>query len=199
MPLAHLHKIPAAIILILLFFGHLAAEEKFPFRGIVKEDGINIRSDSTVSSEIIGSAKKGQEITVIRESYDWYKIRFPLDVPSGHPVKNSFAWIHKRFVERKPQVVEAPLVEAVQGPQAAVSADKDSITGIIKPYGKVFGRKATHKLITEDKQIFLLKGDKKELNALNSRRVRVSGCIIEDAPKKGKYPVIEVRAIEEIS
>ncbi|MBC8436524.1 MAG: SH3 domain-containing protein [Candidatus Omnitrophica bacterium] len=212
MPLAYLHRIPAAIILILLFFGPLAAEENFPFIGIVKEDGINIRSDSTVSSKVIGSARKGQEVTVIAGAYDWYKIRFPLDTPSGHSDKNSFAWMHKKFIERKPQsaVEAAPAEEAavevgqpvaaveIEGPQAAVSAGEVSITGIVKPYGRVFGRRATHKLIAEDKQVFLLKGNKKELNALNSRRVRVSGIKEEGAPK-GKYPLIEVRAIEEIN
>ncbi|MDI6606370.1 MAG: hypothetical protein QME65_04440, partial [Candidatus Omnitrophota bacterium] len=69
----------------------------------------------------------------------------------------------------------------------------------IKPYGRVFARKATHKLITEDKEVFLLKGDRKALNALNSRRVKVSGIKEKDAPKKDKYPLIEVRAIEEIN
>ncbi|MFH0935469.1 MAG: SH3 domain-containing protein [Candidatus Omnitrophota bacterium] len=212
MPLAYLHRIPAAIILILLFFSPISAEEDFPFRGVVKEDGINIRSDSTVSSKVIGSARKGQEVTVIRQAYDWYKIRFPLDTPSEHADKNSFAWIHKKFIERKPQSAaeaapaEKAAVEAGQpaaaaetaGPQAAVSAGEISITGIVKPYGKVFRRRATHKLITEDKQVFLLKADKKKLNVLNSRKVRVSGIKEEGAPK-GKYPLIEVRTIEEVN
>lgn len=211
MPLVYLHRIPAALILVLLFFSPIAAEEDFPFRGVVKEDGINIRSDSTVSSKVIGSAMKGQEVTVIAQAYDWYKIRFPLDAPSGHSDKNSFAWMHKKFIERKAQVIEAaPAEEAavdvaqpavaveMEEPQAAVSAGEISITGIVKPYGKVFRRRATHKLVTEDNQIFLLKGDKKELNALNSRKVRVSGIKEEGAPK-GKYPLIAVRTIEEVN
>ncbi|MDI6606355.1 MAG: SH3 domain-containing protein, partial [Candidatus Omnitrophota bacterium] len=116
MPLVSLHKIPAAIILTLLLFGNLAAEENFPFIGIVKENGINIRSDSTVSSAIIGHARQGQEVTVIHQAYDWYKIRF----------ENNFAWIHKKFVERKPQVPEVLVTEVqeTEEPQGALAADE---------------------------------------------------------------------------
>ncbi|MFH0762566.1 MAG: SH3 domain-containing protein [Candidatus Omnitrophota bacterium] len=194
------YRIPAAIILILLFFGASAAEESLPFTGIVKEDGINIRSDSTVSSAIVGSAKKGQEVTVIRQAYEWYKICFPLELPCEEPARN-FAWIHKKFIEKKAQVVQAAAaqIRETQKKQPVSFADEITITGTLKPYGKVLGRRATHKLITEDKQVFLLKGDKKELNALNSRRVKVRGIKEPDAPKKAKYPLIEVKTIEEIN
>jgi hypothetical protein len=196
MPLASFLKIPAAIILTLLLFANLAAEEDFPFIGIVNEDGINIRSDSTVSSAIIGQAEKGNEVTVIRQAYDWYKIRFPLGALSGEPLKSNFAWIHKKFVERRPQVPEA-LVREIEETQEP-AADEINVTGIIKPYGRVFGRKATHKLITEDKEVFLLKGDRKALNALDSMRVKIIGIKEKDAPKKNKYPLIEVKMMEKM-
>lgn len=185
---------PAAAILISLFFATAVAEEPFPFQGRVKEDRINIRRDSTVSSEIVGRANMGQEVTVIRQAYDWYKIRFPFDAPSHQA---GFAWIHKKFVERKPQPVEPP-PEMLQSTQPAPGINTINTAGIIKPYGRVFGRKATHKLIGQDSQIlFLLKGDKKRLNSFNHRKVKING-VNSGLPQNKKFPVIEVISIEEI-
>jgi len=68
------------------------------------------------------------------------------------------------------------------------------LTGIVKPYGIVFKRIATHKLITPDEKIYLLKGNRTSLNALNYHKVKVTGKII--SPQNAKYPIIEVKIIE---
>lgn len=208
-------KIIAAITLTLLLFASSAAGEKLPFIGIVNKDDINIRSDSTVSSEILGRAKKGQEVTVIGRAYGWYKIRVHPETLVDSPPRNEFAWIHKKFVDLKPEVKPEVTQKSAQDkavetgrpllalptnqpqPQTAVSAAEITLTGILKPYGKVLGRRGTHKLITEDKGIFLLKGDKKELNTFNSRRVRVSGIEEKRRPQE-PYPLIKIKTIGEI-
>jgi len=260
---AYYRIIPAVISLLL--FSIAIAESEFPFQGIVKEGGINIRSDSTVNSGIIATVGKGRELTVVGESYGWYKVRLPIDTPSYisrglavcldepcqdakvvknksrvrlkpskdslvlgvaqkdetvhvlgkdeswykiQPVENSFGWIHKKFIEKKPEItanpvaVEIPLTttSAVKQEQAQPQAKKDgeiTLTGIVTPYGKVFGRKATHKLLTQDKEVFLLKGDKKELNGFNYRRAKVKGVKIT-AQENKKFTTIEVNSIEEL-
>ncbi len=265
--LSRLNKaIPAVAIFISLFFAISYAGEQFPFQGIVKEEGINIRCDSTVNAAIICNAKKSQELTVVSESYGWYRVRLPETAPAYisrglaacidgpcrdarvlkdkarvrlkadrdspvlgvaqkgrivhvlakndhwyriQPLEDSYAWIHKRFVERGPAAAQGPVTlnppaaetlpeqiipvkEAQAPPQGGLV-----ITGIVAPYGKVLGRKATHKLISRDKKIFLLKGDKKELNNFNYRRVRVSGTK-SDLQKNKRFPIIEVVSMEEI-
>lgn len=60
----------------------LPAEEVFPFQGRIKSGNINIRSDSTVSSEVIRVIERGECVEVVSELYDWYKIRLPQDAPS---------------------------------------------------------------------------------------------------------------------
>lgn len=47
------------------------------FRGRVIEDNVNVRADSTVSSQGICTVNKGVKLDIMRDSYDWYKIRLP--------------------------------------------------------------------------------------------------------------------------
>jgi hypothetical protein len=55
-------------------------------------------------------------------------------------------------------------------------------------------RKATHKLITADQKTYFLKGNRKGLDSLNYRKVKVSGKIIN--PENSRYPIIETDVIE---
>jgi len=263
------HKIfPVALLLFMLFSAAniLRAGEPAPFTGEVNANNINIRSDSTVSAEIICKSAKGERLEVVSERYDWYKIRLPKQAPSFvkknlvagiedkpadsfdklkasgneliknakvikdnvnirlapnesspilgkvnrnevltvladkggwykiEPVNNSFGWISTRFVSK---VSSAAKPEPTQTQQQTISlaGEKNTvIEGIIKPYGIVFKRPATHKLITSDNKIFLLKGNKKSLDQLNYHRVKVTGKFI--GPDTQKYPIIEVEKIE---
>jgi len=257
------------------------------FKGEINANNINIRSDSTVSSKIICIANKGEPVEVIRESYEWYKIRLPKTAPSFikkslvglidektakvikdnvnirlspsksspilgkadknevinileergewykiEPLNSSFGWVHKKFVNRADIInpvrdtisfSRLPLVsngvnksEEVQlaqetsakgGPASGwkkenkimdekVSPQDEGVTidGIIKPYGKVIKRIGTHKLITADNNVFLLKGNKGSLDSLNYHRVKVTGKLIH--PKHQKHTIIEIEKIE---
>mgnify|MGYP001484239151 CR=1 FL=1 len=65
-----------------LFFCRSAYCEFTNFKGEVSSDGINLRSDSTISSDIICKADKGVCLEVIAEKYGWYKIKLPQYAPS---------------------------------------------------------------------------------------------------------------------
>ncbi len=84
----------------------------------------------------------------------------------------------------------------IQQDISAAEGKNTIIEGIIKPYGIVFKRPATHKLITSDNKIFLLKGNKKSLDQLNYHRVKVIGKVT--GPDSQKYPIIEIEKIEEL-
>ncbi len=232
------------------------ADEFIPFKGKINSEDINIRSDSTVASGIVINLNKGDEVEVVGELYDWYKVRLPKGAPSYvfrgltealdektvvvvkenvnvrlgpsesypilgktnkdevltveategdwlkiKPLNNSFGWVNKMFVTRsfladRSRLKKSPaeVVGRVLKPAPDLAKDEIFLDGVIRPYGKVMSRPATHKLITGDYKIFLLKGDPSALNALNYRRVRVIGKIIEE--KKQKYPVVEVRKLE---
>lgn len=58
------------------------AQEIFPFSAKVKDNGINIRSDSRISSEAVCQVNKGEVLEVIQELYGWYKVRLPKKAPS---------------------------------------------------------------------------------------------------------------------
>lgn len=230
-------RLPLFLPITLLLFKICLAQDA-PFQGEVNADNINVRADSTVSSLIICSVHKGQEVDVVSQFYEWYKIRLPktasiyikknmvecigecenakvlkdkVNVRSSsnessvilgsadknqivkilrdkgewyriEPIENSFGWINKSFVNRIAVQEKAPVTQ---------------ITGIIRPYGKVIKRAATHKLSSEDNKTFLLKADKKTLDALNYHKVKVSGTIIS-SPKQ-KYPIIEVEILEALN
>ncbi|MDO8662711.1 MAG: SH3 domain-containing protein [Candidatus Omnitrophota bacterium] len=233
-----------------------AYAEETPFFGEINAKQINLRSDATTSATVISALNKGERIEVVSESYDWYKIRLPKNIPvymkknlaacikyadsqmagpssierclsakilgdrvnirikpsesapivgiadkdeivdvvseSGgwykiEPIQNSFGWVHKKFVDK---VVS-------QNKTSIPQENPDNLmvfTGIVQPYGIVFMRPATHKLITPDHKTFLLKGNRASLDALNRQKVKVVGSIINGL--KVKYPVIEVKIIE---
>lgn len=224
------------------------ADEFIPFKGRVNAEDINIRSDSTVASEVIITLNKGDVVEVVGELYDWYKVRLPKQSPSYvfkdltealddktvvvagdtvnirlrpsenaavvgrsnkdevltvldtegdwlkvKPVNNSFGWVNKMFITRlkKGAVGEK---NAVKRAPPVLEKDEVFLEGLIRPYGKVMNRPATHKIVTGDYKTFLLKGDIAALNALNYRRARVVGKIIEE--NKQKYPVVEVHKLE---
>jgi uncharacterized protein YgiM (DUF1202 family) len=61
-----------------------------PFTGQVTEDDVNVRCDSTVGSPVITAVKKNAQLEIVKENYDWYKIRLPKQAP---------AYIRKDLVE----------------------------------------------------------------------------------------------------
>jgi len=237
--------------------------QDFLFTGQVNSDNINIRSDATVTSAVICLANKGDEIGVVKDYFDWYKIRLPeqavsyinKDLVSLLPIEknpnaktakvekdnvnirnapsqtgtiigkagknevlaivseigqwyqikppaNSFGWINKRFVTKNENAIQpaaskpkqtASIIE-IQSKQEPIFSSREEVVliGTINPYGIVLGRKATHKLITQNGQTYLLKGAKKSLDDLNYRMVKVTGII-----SSGKNnPIIEVKKLE---
>lgn len=154
-------------------------------------DRVNIRAKPDEASPILGLADKNEIINIVDEKKGWYKIE---------PVQNSFGWIHKKFIVRATQPLAQPAVNQLpQEKRESVENAESNILliGIVKPYGIVFRRTATHKLETTDNKIFLLKGNRASLNALNYQKVKVIGKIVNQP--KAKYPIVEVKIIEVIN
>lgn len=248
----------AGLIFISVFLSNgLCAQVSTPFSGKVTAEKINIRTDSTVSSEKISSIGKGEGLEVVAEMYDWYKIRLPKNSPSFikknlvstiedkpadsfdklkdssdtqnriakvaadkvnirlspsesspilgkaakdevitiledkgawyriEPINNSFGWINKKFVEKS--VIE-------KKPETVPADNNVTVEGVIRPYGMIFKRLATHKLVTAEEKVFLLKGNKKSLDALNYHKVRIIGKYVSQ--DTAKFLVIEIERVE---
>ena len=100
---------PAIIVLLFVcvqISSILRAEEPMPqeaylFLGEIKGDDINIRSDSTVSAEVVSKVDRGEVVEVIAQLYDWYKIRLPYNAPS---------FIKKDFVVLSPDAKTAKVL-----------------------------------------------------------------------------------------
>lgn len=150
----------------------------------VLNNRVNIRISPDESGAIVGVADNNEIVNIKGESKGWYKIE---------PTQNSFAWVHKKFISQA--AINRAIISKNEEQKEALIPDKSIVLkGRLSPYGMVFRRVATHKLITSDQKIFLLKGDKAILNSLNRSVVKVTGKII--SPPRAKYPIVEVSLIE---
>lgn len=148
------------------------------------KDNINIRLQPNESCPILGQIFKNEIITVISDNGEWYKIE---------PAGTSFGWVHKKFVDKSDKVT-VPAPEPAEPPKDICEKGSILLEGIIQPYGKVVNRIATHKLVTKDFKIFLLKGNPANLNNLIYHNVKITGK--EILPKNDKFPVIEITRME---
>jgi uncharacterized protein YgiM (DUF1202 family) len=258
-------KIKSALIFLIFCFilpGMVIAETFSAFTGQVNANNINVRTDATVGTEVICILAKGELIEVVREVYDWYKIRLPLKAPayikknllecnnvnadlasgSGkclsakvikdrvnirlgptesawilgkvdkatvvnvvadegdwykiQPVYQSYGWVNKKFVDKKEVLLEKQDI-ALKGADAVKSSDSLVVEGKVIPYGIVLWRQATHKLVTSENKIYFLKGDRKGLDSLNYRKVKVTGKLI--GPAADKHPIIQIDIIEALN
>jgi uncharacterized protein YgiM (DUF1202 family) len=69
-----------------------------------------------------------------------------------------------------------------------------TLTGLVKTYGNVINRPATHKLITRDKKVYLLRYEQSALNELVFHTVRITGWPV--SLPNTKFPVIKVEKVE---
>ena len=165
---------------------------KTPIRyGKVLKDRVNIRLSPSETSPVIGKTDKNEIINIVEEADQWYKIK---------PVDSCIGWINKRFVEKAGEAGAGEGKQA-QKVQKATTQTKELISeeaiiveGTITPYGKVFRRKTTHKLVSAGNKIYFLKGEKKSLDVLNYKKVRIIGKLVS-SPKE-KIPVIEIEKTE---
>lgn len=171
----------------------------------VLKDRVNIRLKPDEQAPIIGKANTDEVLTVTGSVGDWFKIE---------PISSSYGWVNKKFVhpfrtgispEKPPQATgeQVEEIKKIQEKTPPIVEDNQQGTitaiGVVEPYGKVINRQATHKLIIKDSagftKVFLLKGTKSSLNALNFRSVKVTGKPIGIEPQS-KYPIIDVTSIQ---
>ena len=150
---------------------------------VIKER-INVRLSPSESSWIIGKIDKQAVVNILSSQGDWYKIT---------PVFESFGWVHTKFVDKD----FSATLKKVKPPvilKETHAADQLVIEGKVSPYGIVLWRRATHKLITSQNKIYLLAGNRKSLDSLNYKAVKVTGKII--GPVNSQYPIVGVDIIE---
>lgn len=168
----------------------------------VAKDKVNVRLTPNTSSAIIGKLNIDTVVKVLEDQGEWYRIE---------PTDNCYGWINKKFVNKVMQFAQTPAQQPQAPPQQPPQAQaatqpqvlppppvapaEQVFEGKIRPYGIFFiKRPATHKLITAEKKIILLKGEKDKLKALEYHQVRVTGKIVSE-PKNG-YPLLEISKAE---
>jgi len=163
----------------------------------VSKSKVNIRLRAAEDSPILGRVDKDTLVTIISEDKGWYRIEAP---------GSSFGWVNKQFIKvpctnaksatAKPVEINPAEKIPSKGEKIMPKENKDIFVtkGIVRPYGRIFNRAATHKLITEDNTVYLLKGEKNMLNSLTYHTVKITGKI--SVLPKEKFPIIEIEKIE---
>jgi len=161
---------------------------------------VNIRLGPDESSWILGKVDESTVVNIIKEEGSWYKIE---------PMHQSYGWVNKKFINKNIVVFQAgekpvaslqatalhPVDLAAVTQATVIQSDGQLVVqGIVSPYGVVLWRKATHKLVTDNKEVYFLKGNRKGLDNLNYHKVKITGKLI--TPKDSKSPIIEVAIIE---
>ncbi|MFH1190625.1 MAG: SH3 domain-containing protein [Candidatus Omnitrophota bacterium] len=162
---------------------------------VIKER-VNIRLEPTELAWILGKVDKATVVNIVADEGPWYKI---------HPVYQSYGWVNKKFVNKDvnkdevvvEQVKQVKPVEPVKLSVTVKLGDLLVVKGRIAPYGVVLWRKATHKLITTENNLYFLKGDRKSLDSLNYRQVKVTGKLI--SLPANKYPIIQIDTLEALN
>ncbi len=169
------------------------------FSAKVAGDRVNIRLGPSESSWIIGKVDNSTVVNIIQDEGSWYKIE---------PVYQSYGWVNKKFISKEmvvPEENKGPAValqpvalatgsQTTATQQVVQGAEQLVVEGTVSPYGVVLWRKATHKLITDNNEVYFLKGNRKGMDSLNYRKVKVTGKLI--SPKNSRRPIIEVDIIE---
>lgn len=149
----------------------------------VSKKNINIRLRPTESAPIIGKAEQNEIVHISEPQNGWYKIE---------PTNNSFGWINKTFVE-KASIPPPNIMPVVQAQDNQAQNDTIVVYGILKP--KIIKSVATHKLIADTGEIFLLRNQPREiLNALNHRNVKITGRKLDRDSET--LPFLEIHKIE---
>jgi uncharacterized protein YgiM (DUF1202 family) len=73
---------------LLLMLGLLRAADFNSFQGEVNSSNINLRVDATVYSEIISQLNRHDQLEVVAQLYEWYKVRLPKTI--GVFIKKDF-------------------------------------------------------------------------------------------------------------
>lgn len=109
--------------LLWLPFSFAFAQNFTPFQGKINADDINIRTSSTINAQVICKARKGTQVFVVSQAYEWYKVQLP---------KNAAIFVNKIFlapVSEKPAsaLTSAPLNNQPQPQSAKVIKDNVNV------------------------------------------------------------------------
>ena len=144
MPYTKISKIYILILFSLFAYYSISlAEPAFPFKGSAISDGINVRSDSTISASIICTLKKNQCVEVLSCLYDWYKIRLPKTTPS---------FIRKDLVTKLAELPPNPSdnIEPITKSNLGAKVTKDRVNIRLEPNesSHIVGKSTKNEVVT---------------------------------------------------
>lgn len=100
------------------------------FKGKANEDAVNVRSDSTVGSSILGTLNKDETVIVVGDNFNWYKIvlpvRFTYYIAAGYtqPINRNTIKVKATILNIRAQPsLESPIIgKAKQGEELTLAA-----------------------------------------------------------------------------
>ncbi len=166
-------------------------------RGEISGDNVNIRLKPDIGSSILGQVQSGTDVSILGKSGNWYRIK---------PPETTTGWVHKSMVgkplsvgatkQRQRGKKKEPAREPVQEPAPARQQEEVLemivVEGQIRP--KVMTSVATHKIMSSQREVFLLRSNALDLRLFTGRQVRLTGTLKDDARR-----ILEVLKVEELS
>ncbi len=196
------------------FISSKFVERKTADIGMVAGSRVNIRSGKGTEYSILGQAKEGTLLKIIKADKDWFEIQ---------PTPDCFGWVHEQFVKFESNQVPAP--EIVRLPtrnvyeqrrqrqsqkkktevqkkkqktaqQKQKKEDVFTAVGYIKDLGRVVAdRNIRYKLVIQGKTAYYLLCPRHVIDHFVNYKAQIQGQIKEDPDGEYSYPVIVVKKI----
>ncbi len=87
-----LSRVISLSFLFSIFFCGILGAENTSFWATVVTDGVNVRADSTISSQVVAHLSGDEKVYVVGKAYEWFKIQLP---PSTE------VYVYKKYLEVK--------------------------------------------------------------------------------------------------
>jgi uncharacterized protein YgiM (DUF1202 family) len=147
------------------------------FQGEINADNINIRSDSTITSEVICRLNKDDIVDVSSELYDWYKIKLPKEA-SLFIKKEFVAIVNEKTAKVSKDNVNLRLRPDISAPILG-KVNKDEAVNIIGDNGEWYKIEAVANSFGWVHKNFLNKVDKKARIAKYNESLSKESIVIE--------------------
>ncbi len=87
-----LSRVVSLIFGLSIFFCSLLGAQDTPFWATVIADGVNVRADSTISSQVVTQLSKDEKVYIVGGAYEWFRIQLP---PSTE------VYVYRKYIEVK--------------------------------------------------------------------------------------------------
>ncbi len=132
------------------YINKIFAERTEEDRGKVKNNRVNLRAKPGTAYTVLGQLNKDDEITIVGEDNDWFKIK---------PAKGLCGWVKVDYIRffSLPEKDNIKKDKQTSPPTALFTPPSPLAQGILEDVGNIINRPAAYKLSSKTKLVYYLK------------------------------------------